>query len=175
MFRGTENQRLWSTTNSGIIFPDDRDKLKTYNEHADLNLWEEKTEIDDEVEEFIDWLTADYWDVKFEGALNLKHVVVTGRFQKWDGPHDILPTLCKDLKEAVDKCCSISGDFDADLYFEKDENGWEHLIVGISHHDDPMGNTRYEISLLVNYDEIEEDDDPEKYKLKAITHKMVFG
>lgn len=172
MFRGTENQRLWSTTRSWAQFPTDKDKLEAYNEHADANLWEEKTEVDNEVEEFIDWLTADYWDEKFEGALNLKNVVVTGYFGAWNGHKQIVPCRCKDLKEAIEKCCAVTSQWDADLFFEKDENRWEHLICGVSHHD---GSCRYEISLLVNYDEMDDDDDPEKYKLKAITHEMVFG
>lgn len=172
MFIGTKNQRLWSTTDPFTTFSSDEEILEAYNEHADANLQERKEEIDNEVLEFAQWLTDNYWDEKFEGTVNLKNVVVTGFFGAWDGKKVIVPCRCKDLKEAIEKCCAVTSQWDADLYFEKDEDGWEHLICGVSHHD---GSCRYEISLLVNYDEIEEDDDPEKYKLKSISHKMVFG
>lgn len=172
MYRGTENQRLWSSTNVFTEFPTDEDMLTAWNEHADANMLDIKTEVDDEVWDYVSWLTRDYWDEKFEGALNLKNVVVTGYFGAWNGKKQIVPCRCKDLKEAIEKCCDVTSQWDADLYFEKDENGWEHLICQVSHHD---GACHYEISLLVNADEMDEDDDPREYKLKAITHKMVFG
>ena len=104
--------------------------------------------------------------------MNLKNVVVTGYFGAWNGKKQIVPCRCKDLKEAIEKCCDVTSQWDADLYFEKDENGWEHLICQVSHHD---GACHYEISLLVNYDEMDEEDDPREYKLKSISHQMVFG
>ena len=164
--------RMWASTDWGTVFPDEEDRLEAYNDMAEANGFEPKTKEDDEVMNFIQDLVCDYWNEKFEGATNLRHVVVTGYFGAWDGRHEIIPCKCKDIEEAIDKCCSIRGDWDADVYFEKDDNGWDHLIDGVSHHD---GNCRYEISLLVNYSEMEEDDDPKKYKLKAISHKMVFG
>lgn len=168
----SKNWRMWASTDWGTVFPDEEDRLEAYNDMAEANGFETKTEEDDEVMNFIQDLVCDYWNEKFEGATNLRHVVVTGYFGAWDGRHEIIPCKCKDIEEAIDKCCSIRGDWDADVYFEKDDNGWDHLIVGVSHHD---GNCRYEISLLVNYGEMEEDDDPKKYKLKAISHEMVFG
>lgn len=172
MFTNAPNQRLWATTDVFVEFPDEKERIEAYNEHADANLWETKTEEDQEVMDFIQSLTYEYWDEKFEGANNLKNVVVTGYFGAWDGRHEIVPCKCKDIEEAIDKCCSIRGDWDADVYFEKDDEGNDHLIVGVSHHD---GNCRYEISLLANYDEMEEDDDPKKYELKPISHEMIFG
>lgn len=172
MFIGTSNQKLWSTTDLFTTFPSDEEILKAYNEHADANLWERKEEIDDDVLGFAQQLINDNWDEKFEGALNLKDVVVTGYFGAWNGHKQIVPCRCKDIKEAVEKCCNIRGDWKADLYFEKDENGLEHLICEVFHHD---GVCRYEISLLANADEMDEEDDPREYKLKSISHQMVFG
>lgn len=164
--------KMWASTDPFTVFPDEEDRLEVYNDMAEANGLEPKTEEDDKVIEYIYNLTYDLWEEMFEGALNLKNVVVTGYFGAWDGRHEIVPCRCKDLKEAIDKCCDVSSDWNADVYFEKDDNGWDHLIVGVTHHD---GSCRYEISLLVNYDEIEEDDDSKKYKLKAISHEMVFG
>ena len=164
--------KMWASTDPFTVFPDEEDRLEAYNDMAEANGLEPKTEEDDKVIEYIYNLTYDLWEEMFEGALNLKNVVVTGYFGAWDGRHEIVPCRCKDIKEAIDKCCDVSSDWNADVYFEKDDNSWDHLIVGVTHHD---GSCRYEIFLLVNYDEIEEDDDPKKYKLKAISHEMVFG
>lgn len=164
--------KMWASTDPFTVFPDEEDRLEVYNDMAEANGLEPKTEEDDKVIEYIYNLTYNLWEEMFEGALNLKNVVVTGYFGAWDGRHEIVPCRCKDIKEAIDKCCDVSSDWNADVYFEKDDNGWDHLIVGVTHHD---GSCRYEISLLVNYDEIEEDDDSKKYKLKAISHEMVFG
>ena len=164
--------RMWASSDPFTVYPVEEDRLEAYNDMAEANSLEPKTEEDDKVMEYIYNLTYDFWEEMFEGALNLKNVVVTGYFGAWDGRHEIVPCRCKDIKEAIDKCCDVSSDWNADVYFEKDDNGWDHLIVGVTHHD---GSCRYEISLLVNYDEIEEDDDPKKYKLKAISHEMVFG
>ena len=168
MFTNAPNQRLWATTDVFVEFPDEKERIEAYNEHADANLWETKTEEDQEVSEFIQSLTYEYWDEKFEGALNLEDVVVTGYFGAWNGPKEIYPCFCKNLEEAIEKCCSIHGDWGATVYFERDEKDVEHLIVDVVHHD---GRCRYEISLLDN----PEDIDEEEYELKPISHEMIFG
>lgn len=160
--------KMWASTDWLTVFPDEEDRLEAYNDMAEANDLELKTREDEDVMEYIQNLTDDYWEEKFEGASNLEDIVVTGYFGAWDGRHKIFPERCKDIREAIDKCCSIRGDWNADVYFETDENGTEHLIVGVSHHD---GSCRYEISLLANPNEEDED----KYKLEPISHEMVFG
>lgn len=163
-----KEQKLWATTNPYKVFPTESDRLEAYNEMAGLNDKEEKKEEDDEVYDYIYGLTSEYWDEKFEGANNLQNVVVTGYFGAWDGRKEIIPCKCKDIAEAISKCCNISGGWAADVYFETDDNGVQELYVGVSHHD---GTCRYKISLLENPDE----ENYKKYKTKPITWEMVFG
>ena len=109
--------RMWASTDWGTVFPDEEDRLEAYNDMAEANGLEFKTEEDDEVMEYIQDLTYDYWEGMFEGALNLKNVVVTGYFGAWNGRRNIVPCRCKDLKEAIDKCSSTSSRWDVISYW----------------------------------------------------------
>lgn len=163
-------KRLWVSTNPLILFPTKEDRVSVYNDMAEANGLPLKEEDDEEVLDYIQELTIDYWNAKFkDGAANLREVVVTGYFGAWNGRHQIIPCRCEDLEEAIDKCCNIGGGWDAILLFEEDVKGQEHLFVIVNHHD---GTCRYELSLLENVAEVDEED--AEYKLKAISSEMVF-
>lgn len=163
-------RRLWVSTDPLILFPTEEDRIAAYNDMAEVNYIPLKEEDDYEVFDYCQRLAEDYWNEKFQsGATNLQEVVVTGYFGAWNGPRQIVPCRCEDLEEAVSKCCNISGDWGATLFFEEDDEGQEHLFITVSHHD---GTCRYELSLLENAVEVDETD--AAYRLKAISHEMVF-
>ena len=166
----TNKVRMWATTDWTKEFPDERERLNVYNEAADLNLWEHKEREDNDVLDYIQSLTIDYWNEMFEGVDNLEDVVITGYFGTWNGPKEIVPCRCENIEQAINKCCDIRGQWDADVCFETDDSGTEHLVVYVHHHD---GSCRYEISALGNPDEVDEND--EEYKLLPISFEMVFG
>ena len=97
--------RMWASSDPFTVYPDEEDRLEAYNDMAEANGLEPKTEEDDKVMEYIYNLTYDFWEEMFEGALNLKNVVVTGYFGAWDGRHEIYPCHCKDLKEKHRSLC----------------------------------------------------------------------
>lgn len=166
-----DKRRLWETTDPFVLFPTEEDRVSAYNDMAEVNDLPLKKEDDYEVFDYCQRLAEDYWNEKFQnGATNLQEVVVTGYFGAWNGPRQIVPCRCEDLEEAVSKCCNISGDWGATLFFEEDDEGQEHLFITVSHHD---GTCRYELSLLANAAEVDETD--AAYKLKAISHEMVFN
>ena len=163
-------RKLWETTDLFILFPTEEDRISAYNDMAEVNDLPLKEEDDTEVFDYCQRLTIEYWDEKFQDVpTKLQDVVVTGYFGAWDGRYKIRPCRCEDLEEAVAQCCNIRGDWNATLFFEEDDEGQEHLFITVSHHD---GTCRYELSLLENAAEVDEDD--AAYKLKPISREMVF-
>lgn len=164
-----KNQRLWVTTDPFFVYDSEEKMLSDYNEIAFDNDWDEETEVNDKVMNYINELVISFWDEKFDTgyARNIDDIVVTGYFGGWRGPREIVPEKCKNLEEAIWKCCSIRGDWEAVLYFETDEKGVEHLYIDVHHHD---GSCKYELSKLLNPNE----EDEEKFKTKPISSKMVL-
>ena len=163
--KNNKNQKLWVTTDPFFAYGSGEEMLKAYNEIALDNDYDEETEVNDRVINYMREDAIYFWDEKFDYTRNIDDIVVTGYFGSWRGPREIVPEKCKDLEEAINKCCSIRGDWDAVLYFETDEKGVEHLYIDVHHHD---GSCKYELSKLLNPDEEDE------YKIKPISSKMVF-
>lgn len=164
-----KNQRLWVTTDPYIAYDDEAEMLDSYNEFAFGNDYEEKNEFDEEVYDFVAANVSDVWNEKFDVGLarNVKNVVIKGYVGLWDGKHKIVPERCEDLKEAIDKCCNIRGDWNAIIYFEKDEEGDEHLYVEVPHHD---GTNLFEIQKVTA-----EDDDYYAYTTKPLSWEDVMN
>ena len=167
--KNNKNQRFWVATDPFVTYNSEEQMLKEYNETASCNGWDEETEVNNKVLEYIYECASFFWDEKFDTGCtrNIDDIVVTGYFGSWMGPREIVPEKCKDLEDAINKCCSIRGDWNAVLYFETDEKGVEHLYIDVHHHD---GSCKYELSKLLNPNE-----EDEEFKTKPISSKMVFG
>lgn len=165
--KNNKNQELWETTDPFVAYGSEEEMLKDYNEIAFGNDYNGETEVNDKVINYMRENAIYNWDEKFDTgyARNINDIVVTGYFGSWRGPREIVPEKCKDLEEAINKCCSIRGDWEAVLYFETDEKGVEHLYIDVHHHD---GSCKYELSKLLNPNE------EDKFKTKPISSKMVF-
>ena len=165
--KNNKNQKLWVTTDPFFAYGSGEEMLKAYNEIALDNDYDEETEVNDRVINYMYENAIDYWNEKFDTgyARNIDDVVVTGYFGSWRGPRKIILENCKDLEEAINKCCSINGDWEAVLYFETDEKDVEHLYIDVHHHD---GLSRYELSKLLN------PNGEDEYKIKPISSEMVF-
>ena len=164
--KNNKNQKLWVTTDPFFAY-DSEEMLKAYNEIALDNDYDIETELNNGVINYMREDTIYFWDEKFNigYACNIDDILITGYFGSWRGPREIVPEECKDLEEAINKCCSINGDWDAVLYFEIDEKGVEHLYIDVHHHD---GSCKYELSKLLN------PNGEDEYKTKPISSKMVF-
>lgn len=95
-------------------------------------------------EDYYDWL-AHQNEIDYDDMItNLQcsdyntYCVIEGTLGLWDGKHDIAPTICKDLTQAIRKCTR-----NADTFSVKFENGF--INVCTEHHD---GTNNFTIKLL---------------------------
>lgn len=94
----------------------------------------------EQIEEVIEYMNDDFGDFKS----NLKYskwnvpCMITGSLGLWNGRPTIVPVLCDNLVEAIEKCFGSCDDLEVNL-----ENG--HLEVLAKHHD---GTNCFEIHIL---------------------------
>lgn len=154
-------RKYWYSTDIDKMYTE-QDMLDMWNEAAECNKWPEKTEVDDEVRQYVEEINIDDSDYLFEGGKNLENIEITGTLGLWNGRKDIYPELEPNLMTAIKRCVMPQSILDFDIYFEKDANGKEHLYVNAYHHD---GTNIFELRQKT----------PEHPHTIAISHKMIFG
>lgn len=114
-------------------YAEDSDLLEIYNEMAEANDLETKTEVDSEVEDYLQELSNDYYDEIFDEAeWKLDQILVSGSLGLWYGRRNTY-FVTSSLKNAIARCVDTGDGFK--IYFDEGYNKKEHLFVSVSHHD----------------------------------------
>lgn len=132
-----------------MIFSTDTDQYsfkdyKEWCEECDVNcIFEENsTEFYDWVHEQIDQsIDDDRANIKYSQYYD-RHYLITGSLGLWYGHPNIVPVICENLLEAIDKCISGSDTWDYDVFINDDE---DYITVHAKHHD---GTNVFHIHLL---------------------------
>lgn len=114
-------------------YAEDSDLLEIYNDMAEANGWETKTEVDKEVEDVLQELSRDYYDEIFDEAeWKLDQILVSGSLGLWYGRRNTY-FVTSSLKIAIAKCIDTGDGFK--IYFDEGYDKKEHLFISVSHHD----------------------------------------
>lgn len=124
----------------------DSTEFRTYEEYVE-NCEDNNVEPQGEnSRDFIEWLewmsqldTEDFFSNL--AYCKLGECMILGTLGLWDGDHDIVPVLCDNVKEAIERICDgMRGGFHLRVT-QKDG----YLLVEQSHHD---GTNAYEVRIL---------------------------
>ena len=100
---------------------------------AEANDLETKTEVDNEVEDYLQELSSDFYEELFEGASWMpEQILISGLLGLWDGYRNTI-LIVSSLKDAITKCVSTGDDFK--IYFDEGCDKKEQLYVSVTHHD----------------------------------------
>ena len=119
----------------------------SYDEYVDMCEecnWDCHEEDSEGYWEDLATLTEQDWDTfkdnmaysKFKG----QKCMIIGSLGLWHGNHTIVPVLCNDIMEAIERCLDCSSQIECEIILE---NG--HVEVRVHHHD---GTNCFEIWLL---------------------------
>lgn len=119
-----------------VVFDDDPcgEWLSKESYSACCEIPEDEIDNDPYYYDWVNFCLQNNWE-DFAAAVK-KHLsdslcVVTGDLGLWNGSHEIVPEICGDTFEALEKCFNLRGDHSETVAIEEDGS----LSVSVQHHD----------------------------------------